>query len=412
MFFLSNCALQNFYLFYEPLKIPTIFLIFISFCYFKKRLYRQRVDHKIKKALLLYIFLTIIAAFVSTFQGVSCNQFYHLAKQHFFNYGFLFYSIYIIRERKDIELFNSYLYKFTIFICSYAVFEYLTHMNFVEVMVSIINPSKYSSSLTEGMYENARGVLNGRFGSTFVHPLNFGQYLVVILGYILLIPPKQKTNIWYFTIFFVFIGLVLSGSRSCIFPAIILFLVYIFFDNSTRKKNYILWFFIGVFAFSYINSNNELRRTIEGFFFIWDKDKQSNLNAGGSSVELREYQWETIKDIASQTSVLWGMGYGFISTKEFEDNSEGLFGIESILFTIVLEGGIVGFLLYVSFYWSICGIIQNKYKIINGRRSVMILFVFGAYFISLLLTGNRNTIVVFFTTMGVYYLTNAIRDVK
>ena len=133
---------------------------------------------------------------------------------------------------------------------------------------------------------------------------------------------------------------------------------------------------------------------------MWDVDKQDRLNAGGSSMELREYQFDAIVDIVKSQSVLFGNGYGYIGTEEWAETSSyfRLFGIESIIFQIILESGILGLLAFLFLFCKIGLILCKSASKSSGTSTWILCLTFvGVYLLSCVITGNRSSMQIFYT---------------
>lgn len=409
--YFTICAFffQGSYFYFSPLKFLNVGLLMFTFLYWKKKIGKnEQLPIDLKRLFYTYFFFQIILLVLSSFNdGISLSsQVYSFLKFSYLKFGLAFLAFFAIKQTKDIERFNRYLKIMTFFVCIYGIIEYFTHINVYSNIMSQAFPD--IQDITSGFYDNQRGVLSGRIGGTLIHPLNLGQMLIVFLGYFIIIRKYMGLKNFYKLGTLILITIILTGSRSCILPALLLYGTCVFIDLKSHMNVFqiiligVLCFFIG----SNIALSDDMQSTIDNFLFFWDEDKTKDA-LGGSSVDLRERQWEMVLYILGKNFILFGRGIGFMSTDNYAQFLDVMIGSESILFTYTIEQGILGLMVFIILL-IVIGLIMRKYSELSGNKDILIYVFIMAYLMSMVLTGDRSTSFVFFTLVLVYIKSNII----
>lgn len=410
--YFTICAFcfQGSYFYLSPLKFLNVGLLMLTFLYWKKRVGKsEKLPIDIKRLFYIYFLFQIIILILSSINdGISLRtQVYSFVKFSYLKFGLAFLAFFAIRQIKDVERFNRYLKIMTFIVCVYGIIEYITHINVYSNIMSQAFPD--IQNITDSFYENQRGVLNGRIGGTLIHPLNLGQMLIVFLGYFVIVRKNIGLKDFYKLGTFILITIILTGSRSCILPALLLYGICFFIDLKSRINVFKILLILGVLCFfigSNISLSEDMQSTIDSFLFFWDEDRAKDA-LGGSSVDLREQQWEMVLYILGKNTILFGRGVGFMGMEDYEQFHDSMKGAESILFTYTMEQGILGLLAFIILLISI-GMIMRKYGELSGNKDILIYVFIMAYLMSLVLTGDRSTSFVFFTLVLVYIKSNII----
>ena len=240
-----------------------------------------------------------------------------------------------------------------------------------------------------------------RVTGIFVHPLVLSEFSLLSLCILMIIVRilKYRVIIWILIIM-QFILLLTSGSRSCIFSAIIF--VVIFTINNVTNVNF--WIKICVFAiplgvWGYSKIDNDTKNLINASLFIYDVNKSSDI--GGSSIELRQQQFQRTFNMDVK-SVVVGKGPGYIAyATEKNKRDSGMMGYESIIFSKVAEEGIVGLIAFISiilkFYFNTC-------SGLNGVVKLQIFAFYFAYLVCIVMTNIQGTGHIFFLFCLILYL--------
>lgn len=404
-FTICSFCFQGSYFYLSPLKFLNVGLLMLTFLYWKKQQGKnEKLPIDLKRLFYIYfVFQTLILIFSYLNDGIGLNtQFFNFIKSSYLRFGLAFLAFFAIKQIDDIERFNKYLKAMTFFVCVYGIIEYFTHINIYSDIISQAFPDIQDT--TNSFYENQRGILNGRIGGTLIHPLNLGQMLIVFLGYFVIIRKSIGLKGFYKLATLILITIILTGSRSCILPALLLYGTCALIDLKSRMNIFKILLISGILCLligSNISLSDEAQSTIDSFLFFWDEDKAKD-TLGGSSVDLREQQWEMALYIIGKNTILFGRGFGFMSTDDYTQFQDTMRGAESILFTFAMEQGILGLIAFIIVVISI-GVIMRKYnKMLYGKNDILILIFIIAYLMSLIFTGDRSTSFVFFTLAFTY----------
>ena len=307
-----------------------------------------------------------------------------------FLFGLLLW--YAFSSINQIHKYILLLGKITFFLCVCGIVEYVFKFNFISHLFRVTYLEGALSFVVED-----RGILSGRVAGTTAHPLNWGQWMGVLLMFFFI----ERKYIAGFKFVLLeslcFLNVFLTGSRSALLP-IIIFLVFPLKQMKVRNKLKIIGSILCVFLFSNQLIPQETCQKMKSFIgatvFFWDQEKSKNADIHGSSIDLRFDQLAGVFFL-TESNVLTGQGYGyqyFIQSKD-PDIEKVMFGFESIVLNKILEQGLIGLILYVIFFilfWriAVCNAEKEEYWLLFG-------FI-NAYLLSLILTGERASFWIFF----------------
>ena len=205
-----------------------------------------------------------------------------------------------------------------------------------------------------------------------------------------------------FAVFFSLFGIFFCGFRAVWFSACIALIVFLFVAYDIKKQiKYLLLTLIAVF-FLY-NTISDVRERVDSLIEV--ATNVESQEEGSSSIEMRMIQFAAVMEhIDGQ--VLTGLGYGFFSKDlEWEKGRNALMdqrlqGLESIVFSYLLERGIIGLCLYFSFIVFIFKFLHNK------RRSARVITgicsgLFAGWVTFIVTTGEQGTFYPVMLIMGV-----------
>lgn len=121
---------------------------------------------------------------------------------------------------------------------------------------------------------------------------------------------------------------------------------------------------------------------------FWDDSRAANNNIAGSSYDMRQNQLEA-SFYHIRNNILFGLGYN-LQMYLLEGKTGGfsdMLGFESILFKLLVEQGIVGFLFFAVFYFE-------YFKVYFTRKSLNKIYTiayFLSFCVSILTTGIQDT---------------------
>lgn len=280
-------------------------------------------------------------------------------------------------SRKDIEVITKSLLLVGSVVSLYAVFNYITGLN---PYMLFVNLSTDTRDMTETYMNESRGVLSRRASSTFWLPLALGQFMSLLQLFILYIYRDDVFKKLFFFFLF-FIPIVLSGSRSCIFPSLLMLLISFIYAKVYMKIGIISAFFL-LLPIGWFIVPSEYKTTIEATIFVWDEKKSDKAGIRGSGVNMRKEQLKSAFFIVKDCLLL-GKGIGYVKEKGKEHPE--MLGYEGFLLQSIIELGLIGttlFLLYFSFL-----MVYAQGKIKDKRETPYVVGYCIGYYISIFLTG-------------------------
>ena len=357
---------------------------------------KVRTGNVLVKPAIFYFLYGLILAILSSYVPLT-TQFPYLIKQwiYLFLFGILLWPA--LRTEFNVRYFLKFLYWALLFSTLMGILEYIMSMNLFR---------EFFGSNSEIMFfDDERLGMAGRICVASSHPLDWGQCCIILLGASFLLFRdflSQKKSIILFSL--LIINCVLTGSRSSIFPIIILAALNILLYMKDRLRKYV-WsvaiIFVGFVAV--LNSiDSSMKESVMGIMMPWSSDAGKEANVGGSSVELREKQMENSLYFIGDKNLWVGMGYGLVHNRKEGDGDlfENAHGLESVVFVTVIEQGIVGlicfFIFYIFLYFSSLKYTQDCHI------KIILFFLFLCYMISLLMTGIRSSMQLFFTMLVVF----------
>lgn len=184
----------------------------------------------------------------------------------------------------------------------------------------------------------------GRYNSVFDFCVSMGDFFAVMAAtFLFLNSNSQKRNNHVFSyrtlLFICILGVLLSNSRACLVALLIGLLQF-----KGLKKNLLLYLITGIVAGGFILSSLQS---------IFDTDVNY-----GSSFEMREAQLQLVLLETAKHPVFGDL----TAVNELQFIDSDAFGLESVIFTKLLNSGIVGFLTYVFTYVSMFLVFPKKNK--------------------------------------------------
>lgn len=310
-----------------------------------------------------------------------------------FAYGIILWMA--ISSQKYLLFFEKY-FLLTLFVLTIlGIVEYITSVNIFRLL--------FGSEVV--FFDDARGGFSGRISSSTGHPLDWGQACVVLFGMALLLFNKVKNKHLLISVcILIAINCVLSVSRSCIIPLALFIVLYAIMAFKNIIKRNIGKVVISVFALIilFAKLNPENAGTVQALLMPWSTEKSEDAGFKGSSVELREEQLDNSIDFIGERGLLFGMGYGLVHNRPEDDGDlfDKAFGLESIIFVTVIEQGIVGLLCLAVFFVMMYKISSKVTHDVKRKRILMCLLL--CYVLSLVFTGNRSSLPLFYTLLLVY----------
>lgn len=368
--------------------ISTIFSYIITlYCILYLIFNKEKID-KFNKKVYLYLLLIVISyAIIMPFSDrIDVYQQILNHKTTFLMLQLPFIVTIMIRSKEDVIKITKIILIATMLITIYGILCYITQSNPYITMINNIYPDEVVESY-DRYRDEARGILQGRISATFLTPVFYASGLLTLF-YISLFEKfytnkeQNNKNIYWLILFaLISLNILLTGSRSGII-AIGIGMLYIMYKlTSLRKKINILFvsLIICTIGFSLnlmLTDNNKISQESE---------------ISGSSIEMRLVQWEGTLELLDPHLILFGLGHGWITEYLNEYGPHPiLLGFESLLFSGMIQYGIIGFILiYGTLFFGLYKLNKFVFKnnnILGEERHILNGFLLS-YIIYAFMTG-------------------------
>ena len=254
--------------------------------------------------------------------------------------------------------------------CVYGVYTYAIGTNLYSLLVQIYYPE---ANDFEKYMEEERAGLEGRIGGFIGHPVFYAGMMMIffyLVLYFSLQMMKKKNRAWFFfsvvCMLAIAVNLFLTGTRSAMVAVAVGLAYYCVRVLSYSKLMIIGASIVGVIGvMATFPIFGKYQPMVDSIVYFWDDDKTSG-EIKGSSVSMRLNQLEGTFDIISGPRILFGNGAGWIR-KYMEKNGKHpvLLGFESLLFSGLVQYGVLGFLLM---YGGLFGSMVYVNERLNGKR--------------------------------------------
>ena len=330
------------------------------------------------KGYLLYICLS---SFLVSFEYFTIGEYIQNMILFFFEYISMAYCLNYVRfDAISIKNFNMAIIVCSTIIIVYGIFNYITKLNPYMMYISMV--ADLETDYANKFMGEQRGFLVGRVSSTFSHPLQLGQAALLLFCYILYEMRDKLNKVLYVLIL---IGLilmcVLCGSRSAIFPLIVPLFFYFTNVKIGKRFLYVIVAF-SILSFAYVSMPQNMQKTLKAMVFVWDEKASFDADIKGSSISGRADQYMAAL-IATKENFLLGYGKGYVT--KHGDNHPEMLGYESFVLRELLDGGLLGLLVFVFFYVLIYrALLRNAVTSLERAR---INSLCGSFFLSIFMTG-------------------------
>jgi hypothetical protein len=302
-------------------------------------------------------------------------------------------------NNKGLNFFNFLLIIVSSIIVVYAFINYVLKYNPYIAYVSMVSDSE---DLSNKFIEEQRGILDGRVSSVFTHPLQLGQFIVLIFTYFLY-EFREKLHPLvrgvFLTLFF--ICAVLTGSRAALVPIFVVGLIYMLQFSTPKLLRYIIGGVV-LISFVYVNLPKDTQAFVNANVMFWDDRVAEKSDIQGSSKEGRLGQVELAISVISDNPIL-GKGLKYKNNHE-EMMPKGIVGAESIFILTMIEGGFLGLIVFLFFYYKLYKLLKkrcvSKFDISRVNALCM------SFFISICLTGISYS---FFCIFMIFYMITLYR---
>lgn len=362
----------------------------------------------LKKTLIFYFSYVIVTSFLFSDDKISFGEYVQNMILFLMEYGLLAYFMcWVSMSEKEIEVFNYVLLAVIIVIVSYAFVNYALKANPYRAYISLITNADID--MADSFLQEQRGFLDGRVSSVFGHPLVLGQWVVLVFNYVIFEFKNRIYPLYYYILLIIlFLTAVLTGSRSSLVPVLLSSLLYIIQFGKAKVVKYLICGGM-VFLISYPLLPSKIQDSIEATVFFWDDDISSKADIKGSSKEGRFEQFELAMSSVSDNP-LFGKGFNY-NVKYRDSLPTGLAGVESVLLSHTIDGGIVGLLVFFFFYYRLFRVLMKKCQYRRDKYRVTSLML--SYFVAICLTGVTYSffcVFLIFYMITLYRISNANRN--
>ena len=378
------CLLPNSFGWHIGMRMNIITLSVAVFALLSVKVFKNVFfDRKVNRIIILYALYVVVSSMIGCmFSKYDGDYFRNIIA---FLVGYIIVFIFINRMKLDARDYNVIIWSTTLLVLvfgTYGILNYITKINPYITFVSYITES---FDMSEVFQEEERGFLQGRVSSTFIHPLLLGQVSTVILAYgIYAFKDKIPKVLYILVVVLLILMCVLCGSRSAIIPIVFIICLYLYKRGVGHIVKYsILVMGIIVFLYTYLPSDSQ--KALQGFFFFWDDSYAKEANIRGSSLDMRIRQFEGGVRVVEDSPVL-GFGQGYVS-QHGHDHPE-MKGYESFIFQLLVDGGYLGIIAFLSFFFSLYYIALKKCK--NTNDTIKVHSLCMSYFINILFTGIQG----------------------
>lgn len=373
-------------------NLSTLLFTLCSLKYLKKR----NLQYVSLRKFTLFIIGYFLITSIPTIEEYGIAFFIKNAILTILEYYLIAYCFFYIKlQYKQIQLINISIVIVSIIVTIYAIINYITHINPYITYLSMLTDSIDMSATFQ---EEQRGILDGRVSSTFTHPLILGQMMLLTFSYIVF-QLKHKINPILYTIIctLITIPIILCGSRSTLFPLILVPCFYFYFSGIKKFIKYIiLAIFLIPICINLLPKDYKL--TAEAMIYIWDSSKETKAGIQGSNKDMRKQQIIDASKIIDNNP-LFGKGNGYV--KEFGSKHPEMLGYEGLLLYTLVDFGFIGSMVFLFFYYFLYKYIL--FKAHTKEEKVQATSLCMCYFICILLTGIAYSTFSFFFLL--YFLT-------
>ena len=326
------------------------------------------VIYPIRHSLFFYLCTCVLLLLFST--AVPCIMQIRYYKNEFFEFLLLIVTWYCLRSDRDTVLsLLKVLVVCLLLNAFYGFYSVIVGVNIFATPLNILLGVDIDNAVD--MINQSRGFLSFRLQSLFEHPLTLAQCYLLLLPAILWNKKYFSKRSYIAIVIIITISIFLTGSRSALFPLVLMFL-YFFISYLRKKRKYVFPFFCIVICSMFLLNSiqtedreyKDVVQSIKASVFFWDESLQKKQKIEGSSVSMRINQLDAMVDIISQTNIFVGYGRGFreVFAARSTKIDGKLLGFESVFLLKPVEQGILGLFSYFILIFSLWKLFMRKRK--------------------------------------------------
>ena len=348
------------------------------------------VIYPIRHSLFFYLCTCVLLLLFST--AVPCIMQIRYYKNEFFEFLLLIVTWYCLRSDRDTVLsLLKVLVVCLLLNAFYGFYSVIVGVNIFATPLNILLGVDIDNAVD--MINQSRGFLSFRLQSLFEHPLTLAQCYLLLLPAILWNKKYFSKRSYIAIVITITISIFLTGSRSALFPLVLMFL-YFFISYLRKKRKYVFPFFCIVICSMFLLNSiqtedreyKDVVQSIKASVFFWDESLQKKQKIEGSSVSMRINQLDAMVDIISQTNIFVGYGRGFreVFAARSTKIDGKLLGFESVFLLKPVEQGILGLFSYFILIFYLWKLFMRKRK---TREYITVLY--SIFILSIIMTGIR-----------------------
>lgn len=363
-------------------------------------IHRKKYIKKTPKLISKYFYIYVLSTFVLIFLSSGFVPYNYQLFSFFKNFLFqtVLYILIGFWVLKNIDI-KKTLRIISIVSLLAGIYGILTYILGVNIYIDLLNDIYNVKSDFSYFMEEIRGGLSGRVYGTMGHPLSWGQYWNLLLCVLYIFKSKINKWLWITLVGIGLINVILCGSRTAI-VTLLVFAIFILLSYGMKKLLYVLplAYLFTIITISTIPKNyknTEIISYIESSIFFWDTSKSEKAGIVGSSTEMRFSQLRKSINIMEKNPI-GGIGYNYqyysMDSGKVIDNE--LYGLESIVFKILIEQGVVGMIVFFyTLYILYRFIIKSTNEI---QMKFLVKGFFCTFIVSILFTGIQGASYIFF----------------
>lgn len=373
----------------------------ITMCFFSEMLNWQNNYYILKKynIILLIEIVMIMSVVILILHSHNCRSTSLIMRvvmeELLMKYFILFYGFICILHTKNVKVIADVIFWSLLLLTVFGIVNLIQHRAvFVDWALS---GSGELNSRLQAMGERYSDNSRFRVQAMFANAFCYGYTCIAMLLFFLYLWKEKilDKNKIIIAIICSLYGIISCASRTVLLSCCIGVIVYGYrFYNLEKFVKYSLTFFmLSVCLFLLAPT---VKEKVDFLFSAFNMDS----SIGGSSLSMRLTQLQTVWGYI--TDHLWlGNGWGFFNidlgfiTGSSQDGD--LHGLESVLFKLLLESGIVGLLFYL-FFWLSLLIIIWKYR--NSNERAFTIALISSYLSFSLMTGELKSWVITLLLIG------------
>lgn len=261
-----------------------------------------------------------------------------------------------LQKKNDYRLFCRFVAYMSIFYATYSIYTYMTSTNPIYDF--------FNTSGKEGI--DLINYANGRMGLTGVAVGIYDDKIAcsligLVLFMFLVSCDKINDTLRYGAAVLCIIAVFLTTQRTGLLCSG-LFVAIMLLDkrkSNALRKYALIGIIVGVVFLNFF-SNKIIDNAIYSILYLFDDSMQQKLGVGGSSMELRAFQYYNGLLYLGNSSLLQGAGFGFaqyyyrfIWNSELYGMDYRFAGFESFTLKVLMDSGIIGLLCWCVYFYKI-----------------------------------------------------------